>query len=340
MKTIKGSSPFIFNKPVKGKQFLNYKSELEEVYSKLQDPALVFVMGYSGMGKTSFVRELVSLINKRDKSRVVVFVSLKKCKSEFEVILKYVIAVANAFDHKIKLKTLNSKLLIHWMALVSFPDKLAEKKKKKVTLILDDFDVISGMPSQRTLEGILRFPWDDQEWISTCVCIKQTHDMINFYGARKRPFYDTGTIITLKGVQPGNFYGYILACFKNNNQSIRKDAIMYLMSKMNGIPKYIQNLAHHIYLTAVAEITIDVIDSVIEDIVRSYSPSYRKKFNTLTILQKRVLAGYANDKPVDVASRYLLKTYTAVESIVTIWTDRPYFLDPYFGYYLKKKTEV
>jgi len=340
MKAIKGSSPFIFNKPVKGKQFLNYKSELEEVYSKLLDPALVFVMDHSGMGKTPFAHELSRLISKRDKSRVVVSVSLKKCKSEFEVILKYVIAIANALDHKIKPKTLNSELLIHWMALVSFPDKLAEKKKKKVTLILDDFDVISGMPSQRTLEGILRFPWDDQDWISTCVCIKQTHDMINFYGARKRPFYDTGAMITLKGVQPGNFYGYILACFKNNNQAVGKDEIRYLMSKMNGIPKYIQNLAHHVYLTAVSEITTDVIDSVIENVVRSYSPSYRKKLNALTKLQRQVLIGYANGNPVDVASRYLLKTYTAVESIVTIWTDQPYFLDPYFGYYLKKKTEV
>lgn len=338
-KKMEGTSPFDFRKPAEGKQFLNCKEELERFSSELSGPGLLFIAGYEGTGKTSFALALAREIKRRYRNRIVVHVSLKGCTTEDELLTRYVAQVENALVPNIKIENPKGHLSkYNRIDLAELPEQLARAKEKRVVLILDDFDVITGMPDQYHIEGLLRSVWQNQKWVSMCVFMKRTSDMIALYGKVRRPFYLTGMSFILKGVQINDWYDYISLRFKKNSQHIGKEEVAYLVNKTKGVPKHVQKLAHYVFINGKPIITIEDIDAAFNNVVELDSTLYRKRFSKLTKFQKRVLIGCVKGKPLNIASRYIDKTYTAIEDLAIIWGANQYFLDPYFEHYFKKRT--
>jgi hypothetical protein len=339
-KMIQGTSPFEFQKPVEGRQFLNHKKYLNQLCTSLGGPALAFVLGHRGSGITSLALKLVDQLKRKYKDRVIVYVSLKGCKTEFDLLSKYIIPLINVLDKKSNLKNIKDDYLRDKHGLAEIPERMAKRRKRKVVLVLDDFEVIIGMPNQNKVEELLSTVWHKQKWISTCVFMKQTfatEALLHEYG---RPFYDPRVIPKSTYIHLADWYKYISATFKKNNQSIGKKEIKYLVFKMNGIPKFIQSLSHYVYLTGKPKITIADIDDALNVVVELDRPSYKTIFNKFTRFQKRVLISLVRGKPIVVPNRYVEKTKAALERVTNIANKQFNFLNPYFEHYLTQQEEV
>lgn len=342
MENIERTSPFEFRKPVTGKQFLNYKEYLKKMCSDLSGPALAFILGDKESGTSSFALELVNRLMIKYKDRNVIYVGLKDCKTEFDLLSKYIIPLINVLDKKSKLEDIEIEedYLRDKNRLTELPEGMAKRRKRKVVLVLDDFEVIIGMPNQHKIEELLNTVWLNQKWISTCVFMKhtiETEAMLQDYG---RPFYDPKKIPSIKGIQLADWYKLISETFKKNSQAIGKKEIKHLITKMNGVPKYIQSLSHYVYLTGKSKITTDDIDRAFNDVIELDRLSYRTKFNQFTKFQKRILMAVVNRSPIVVLRRYAEKTLHALKSVLTKSREEYYFSNPYFEHYLKKQNTM
>lgn len=340
-KMLHGTSPFEFQNPVSGRQFLNHKKYLKELCLDLSGSALAFVLGYRGSGITSLAFKLVDQLKRKYKDHVVIYVSLKGCKTEFDLLSKYIIPLINALDEKSILEDIEIKndYLHDRQRLTELPERMAKRRKRKVVVIIDDFEVIIGMPNQNKVEELLSTAWQNQKWISTCVFMEQTFAtdaLIHEYG---RPFYDPEAIQKSTSIKLHEWYKYISAIFKRNNQSIGEKEIKYIVFRMNGIPKFIQSLSHYVYLNGKSKITIDDIDEALNVVVELDRPSYRTIFNKFTQFQKRVLISLVSEKPIVVPNRYVEKTKAALERVTNIANKQFNFLNPYFEHYLTQQID-
>ncbi len=336
MENIEGTSPFEFRKPVTGSQFINHNEALDEICSGLGGKKINFVWGYQGYGNTSLALKIVERMERKYKNRVVVYVSLKGCKTEFQLLRKYIIPVVRALDNESKFQFRRNEYLYDKRGIAELPEMTAQRMKKKVVLILDDFDVIIGMHHQLQIEELLNSVWSNQRWISTCVVMNDTPETKALTRQQGRPFY-IPEFKEFEGIQLADWHKYISDAFKDNKQSIGKMEIKHLVSKMNGIPKYIQSLSHYVYLTGKSKITIADIDAALNVVVELDRPSYRTKLSQFTKFQKRVLMTVLKGESVDVPSRYAEKTIAALETVLTISGEECWISNPYFGHYIMKQ---
>ncbi len=336
MENIESTSPFEFNKPVTGNQFLNHTEALEDIYSEVGVKTIYFVLGDQGCGNTSFAFKVVDQMKTKYPNRVVVYVSLKGCKTEFQLLHKYIIPVVKALDKKSNFRFGKKEYHYDKRRIAELPELTAQRMKKKVVLILDDFDVIIGMRDQLQIEELLSSVWSNQHSVSTCVVMNSTCETEALVREQSRPFY-MPIIKEFEGIQLAEWYKYISDAFKDNKQSIGKKEIKHLIKKMNGIPKYIQSLSHYVYLTGKSKIRTDDINNVFNDVVELERPSYNTKFNQFTKLQKRVLITLINGGSIVVPGRYVKKTMTALKTVLTSSGKEYHFSDPYFEHHLKRQ---
>jgi hypothetical protein len=328
-------SPFIYDRPVRAYEFLNYEEELKSVSASLtQSYSLFFISAYKGHGKTSFAYALINEIKRIKRNYVVAYVSLRDCKTSFEFCLKYVEAIAKALGHKFGDGQMNERDM-DCLDLIELPDRLAQKYKKRVVAILDDFDSISELEDQLPLERKLRATWQVPNRVSICALMKTTTDTINLFGHYNRPFFHTGMFMSLRIKKDVKIWrDYIQSTFAKAKRKIDRKTISYLIAKMNHVPRQIQYLCHLLYLSKELFITPSVIDFVVENNVDEIQFAYEAKLGLLTKLQQRVLFSYIDNSDVAIPQQFRKRTMEALDEIVEVSAGNVRFIDPFFEAFL------
>ncbi len=329
-------SPFTHELPVKRDDLLYYGEEVKTIANDLLDPTLIFISGYSGFGKTSFALDLQREL-KIESDVTVVYSNIKHCRNEFQLISTYVKDVANALTVSIDWSKVDEEHFNRF-DLAELPERLAAFAKRKVIIILDDFDCISGMKDQIATEGLLRSLWQNPKWVSMCVVMKYTYDTMSMRQRYSRPFYLTGMHKTLKDIPEQIWHGYLLQKFRDANRIVNKKVIEYMVRRMNNTPRSIQKLAHEIFISNAPDITIEIVSTAINRIVDDYRFGYNLLLKKITKLQLRVLLGYIDGRGIDIPQQFRTKTLTAIDEIVrNDFTSIPIFIDPFFQIYLEKR---
>jgi len=222
--------------------------------------------------------------------------------------------------------------------LAKLPEILAASLKRKVIIILDDFDCISGMRNQIEIEQLFKSVWQKQEWVSMCLVMKNTFDTMAMTGSSSRPLYLPGMLRALKDIPKQIWHEYLFQKFKDAGRVVSKKVIEYMVSRMNSTPRSIQNLAHKIFISYSTKITMKVVNSAINGIVDDHDWVYNMLFKKITKLQQRVLLGYINRTPVAIPPQFIRKTNSAIDEIVrNNHTAIPDFIDPFFQIYLERR---
>ncbi len=313
------TSPFEFTKPVVGKQFLNKRKELQMLSFKLSQRCLAFVMGYKDCGKTSFALKLIDLLKRKYEDRVLVYISLRGYKSDQEILSHYLRTLVHAFNVNLDIESMKSNLILDPIAVAEFTEELSKNNNRKVVIIIDDFNEVCRIVGLHIIKKLLGSLIQRQNRISICVFSKKTYEAVNlFHDYSSISNTSPTTFEFINSIGEHHWYRYISSIFRKNNQSIGMGEVKHMMSKMNNQPKFMQSLSHYIHLTGKSKITIEIIENVIDEVVELNSTLYRKVFSGLTKYQKRVVVGYATNKPVDVSSRHVLKTYKALKDLAIV----------------------
>ena len=225
------TSPFEFKKPVTGRQYRNRKAELQEIMTKLKSPALVFVCGYKGFGKTSFALKLSKEINDKSRKWSVAYVSVRGDKTELDMFVEYgptINGKVYGFDNKI----VNAKPLEIESCIKNIHATLRLDGKEKALLILDDLGVVSSTAFERQAEELFQVLWKNKKWLSICVFLRNPSALLSLFfdslQTHRPKLFQLGLISFLNELTVNHWYNYFSSRFKKNKQFIDKDAINYI----------------------------------------------------------------------------------------------------------------
>ncbi|NLJ43188.1 MAG: ATP-binding protein, partial [Bacteroidales bacterium] len=233
--------------------------------------------------------------------------------------------------------------------ILSLPEKIAQEKKIKIIICLDEFQVIAGFDGYSELEKKMRSIWQRQKLVTYCIYGSQRHMMTNIFNTSSLPFYRFGEIIMLPKIERDSWIVFICEGFKNTGKNITREESAMIADLMQCHPWYVQQLAHYTWnLTGRSVTKTDIITSL-RELLNANMPFYQNQTENMSSTQinllKAVAAGESQLTSSRVMNEFRLGTprnvsknkMTLINNDVIWESGRTYFfLDPAFEIWFGK----
>jgi hypothetical protein len=337
-------SPFIFSRPVRGNDFLNYTQEIDWVTKELNNGEnLIILFGGDGFGRTSLAMAFEEQLKVKLEETITGYVSFREAKSEWDILKRYVEAMFRALGiPDYRWGSVNETNYDNQIPDVLDKPRIAAKALgKNLLAIVDDFDAIHTLPHSGTIEAKFRAAWqrdsENERNVSAIVLNNINNDTLNI----NRKFMYKGLRRFLKNIEPDVWVDYLQQRFKLANKTIQKEAVYYLVERMNHIPKKIQFVCHKLSLVRNTTITRQLIDKVIDKLITEKYWMYELQLGQLTEFQQRVLFSYAEKTELDIPPQHLAKTTSRMDEFLFYTKENSNaFRDPLLEAYIHKRNAV
>ena len=309
-------NPFKYGDPVQGEYYLDRNQLNKSVLTFIESKINVVLLGPRRYGKTSFVLNLISNLDKKGYTTVFVDVFNVTTHRDF----------LNQFMGAISQKKTVAKKVIEWLKKMpkqfrpaleweaesgAFPNlklslqahKLSDDQVKqlisdalgslellaqKTFIVFDEFQTIGKLEDDGWLEATIRSKMQLQKRVSFLFSGSRhgiIHDMFN---NPSRPFYRSCQLIDFPSFGP-EFTDWIVQRFHIASVECPPESIDYLRKFVDDTPNYVQMACFHLVANEVKKIDPKAIDSVLRRITAQNSYPYQTILNSLSPVQQRVL---------------------------------------------------
>ena len=371
-------NPFIIGKAAEGDYFINRVEDRRRLNANLTHGINTVIISPRRWGKTSLVKNVLSSID--DERFLTVFVDVFRCKSEYEFYRNFSTCVIKQTSSKIDewvetVKTslsgitpkfsfgsdpLNDfSLSFEWNErddaedeILSLPQKIAEKKGKKIIVCLDEFQQIAEFPSSVDFQKKLRSVWQHQQDVTYCMFGSKKHLMENFFSNKSMPFFKFGDMMFLKKIEITEWIPFICRNFSNTGKSISEKQAERICNVTACQSSYVQQLSWITWYKTEGITTDKNIDSAIDDLLEQNKTFFQSDVEQLTELQYNFMRAVADGVTQgftrkDILRKYRLESSANVQAIkkAMISKDLIYmdddgniqFNDPLFSLWVRKE---
>ncbi|MGI6224188.1 MAG: AAA family ATPase [Prevotella sp.] len=264
---------FVFGVPVVDYNFTGREEEIRRLLADFHNGINVILMSPRRLGKTSLVKHTLAQVNREEI--LVVFVDIFGCKSEYEVYNKLAAAVLQQTSSKQMQWLEEAKEFIYRLTpkisispdplsevsvslgitpkthtpeeVLSLPQKIAEKKGKRVLVCIDEFQQIGELPSSTQIQARMRTVWQHQTGVSYCLFGSKHHLMANIFLGKSMPFYQFGDLINLKKIPVADWQQYICTHFADGRRTVTMEQSRRIAELVDCYSAYVQQLSWIIY---------------------------------------------------------------------------------------------
>lgn len=371
-------NPFIIGKAAEGDYFINRVEDCRRLNANLTHGINTVIISPRRWGKTSLVKNVLSSID--DERFLTVFVDVFRCKSEYEFYRNFSTCVIKQTSSKIDewvetVKTFLSgitpkfsfgsdplndfSLSFEWNErddaedeILSLPQKIAEKKGKKIIVCLDEFQQIAEFPSSVDFQKKLRSVWQHQQDVTYCMFGSKKHLMENFFSNKSMPFFKFGDMMFLKKIEITEWIPFICRNFSNTGKSISEKQAERICNVTACQSSYVQQLSWITWYKTEGITTDKNIDSAIDDLLEQNKTFFQSDVEQLTELQYNFMRAVADGVTQgftrkDILRKYRLESSANVQAIkkAMISKDLIYmdddgniqFNDPLFSLWVRKE---
>ncbi len=371
-------NPFIIGKAAEGDYFVNRVEDRRRLNANLTHGINTVIISPRRWGKTSLVKNVLSSID--DERFLTVFVDVFRCKSEYEFYRNFSTCVIKQTSSKIDewvetVKTFLSgitpkfsfgsdplndfSLSFEWNErddaedeILSLPQKIAEKKGKKIIVCLDEFQQIAEFPSSVDFQKKLRSVWQHQQDVTYCMFGSKKHLMENFFSNKSMPFFKFGDMMFLKKIEITEWIPFICRNFSNTGKSISEKQAERICNVTACQSSYVQQLSWITWYKTEGITTDKNIDSAIDDLLEQNKTFFQRDVEQLTELQYNFMRAVADGVTQgftrkDILRKYRLESSANVQAIkkAMISKDLIYmdddgntqFNDPLFSLWVRKE---
>ena len=175
-------------------------------------------------------------------------------------------------------------------------ERLAEKKGKKLVIIIDEFSDLEKY-NGLTLEKALRAEIQKHSHIGYIFSGSEESVMLSMIQDSKRAFYKLGRIMALGPIQRETYIKFILTWLKKGGYAVSAKEGMRIITIGEDVPYNVQRLCNTLWEAALESKTIDaaLIEKLPLIIVRQDSPHYEMLWQTATAAQRLLLIALAQD---------------------------------------------
>ena len=196
--------------------------------------------------------------------------------------------------------------------ILDLPQQIAEKKKKKVVVCIDEFQQIGEFAETLKFQKILRSHWQNHPDVAYILYGSKKHMMLHIFGEYNSPFYRFGELIFLKKIAKEDWRKFIVERFEDTGKNITPDLAGYLADQVENHPYYVQQLAQYVWLRTSKSCDKTIIDEALQAMLDSLNLQFVNLMETLTEKQRSFLCavseGVKNLSASETLQRYQLGT--------------------------------
>lgn len=358
-------NPFEYQRIVVGKTFVNREKELKTLIDALLSEENTLLYSPRRLGKSSLLKEALSRINGK---RITIYTDLWECLTEVEIAENLASGIINAAFTKIEkaaavLKELitsarplltlekdgsiglklefieEEKTLKETLSLI---EKIAEKRKKKAIVVIDECQVIVEFEGHR-IEKIFRTVIQQQNMVTYVFSGSKQHVLQAMVNQKTRPFYRQLRPMTLSPIPIDAFTPFIKKGFSGVGK-INDAAIKEIYRFACGNPQRTQQICHFLFSKAQDGIkpSTDEVEKVAVELCLNLDKEFEDELDGIkNTRQRRILKSLAIDPTEKPLSAEFIQKYslgpsssvqTALKGLIEkgVLDENYRFVDPLF----------
>ncbi len=365
------NSPFIYGSTVSKHAFTNREAEIKKLGQNLLGGVNTIIISPRRWGKSSLVEKVASEIQMQKSSCRIAMLDLFTVSTEVEFLETFAREVIKASSSKwedwvkyskILFKNIIPKIQIssdpssdfsisfdwqeikkHSDEIINLPETIAQQKKIKLIICIDEFQNLANLPNFEAFEKKLRALWQRHKSVTYCLYGSKRHMMSDLFNNPSKPFYRFGDIIMLPKIEQHKWIKFICESFNANEKFINEKNAELIAGLMQNHSWYVQQLAHYTWNLTQKKATQDEVKIALIELINANTPLYQNEIVQLSVTQLnllRAIAGGANQlTSAKVMQEYFLGTPRNVSKNKTILIDNDIiqfsnnkyeFLDPAF----------
>ena len=366
-------TPFVFGKIASGKEFTDRKDETVRIVNNFKSGTNTILISPRRWGKSSLVHHaaaecnhpkikfiILDLFNARTEEQFYELLAretLRVFSSQIEDIIKTTRNFLGRFLPKVTFSPspdTEFELSMDWEEIkrepddiLQLPEKLAEQKKCRVVVCIDEFQNIAFFEDHLNFQKKLRASWQLHKHTSYCLYGSKKNMMMNVFSNYSMPFYKFGDIIFLQKIPSQDWHSYIQNQFRKTKKKINANALKLITDLADNHPHYVQQLAQLSWLRTTDKCDTVIVQKAFDGLVRQLSMLFYDQVDNLSTTQINFLKA-VSEKAEHLSARETLEKYRLGTSaniqrikqalinkeIIDVTPERIELLDPVFGYWL------
>lgn len=306
---------FIYGMSVEGKNFTDRELETKRLQLNFENGMNSILISPRRIGKTSLVKKVKSLTEGKD--RIVVFMDIYKCRSEYEFYEKFASSVIQATSTKMDQMVRTAKEFIMSITpkityspdpgteytlslginpktntpeeILDLPERIAQKKGIQMVVCIDEFQQIGEMPDSLTIQKTIRSVWQHHRNVCYCLFGSKQHLMNNLFYSRKMPFYQFGDMFFLKKIPTEKWVPFITSRFKDAGKQISEKLAERICQTVDNYSSYVQQLAWNVLVVSDSIVTEQSFQEGLEATFAQVTPFFVELTANLTTYQMNLL---------------------------------------------------
>ena len=333
------SNPFKFGGVVSGEDFADRRQELAELARELADGQHLFLLSPRRYGKTSLIRVLLDRL--RTRGILVAYVDVFRATAPAQFLELFATTVLQAAESTPeRLLRLATELLGRLRPQVgadsrgrptlsldvgsrprsalalqeevlSLPERLAEKRGRRLVVALDEFQEIRRFPGA-ALDKSLRSHFQVHRRVSYLFAGSQESALRDMATLQRSPFYKFGRIMALGPIPQAEFASFLETRFRRGRLRVSRDLLDAILATADDIPYNVQRLCHQLWAMRAGRaerLTEADLGAAVAAVVEQDTPHFSSTWERLSLHQRQVLQAIARSGGRNVFSAAFLQAH-------------------------------
>lgn len=316
-------NPFRFGSVVSGEDFADRRRELAELGRELAGGQHVFLLSPRRYGKTSLILTLLGRLRAQGLLTAYVDVFrattaaqllelmaqtvLRGVESRPERVLRLAVDLLGKLRPQVgtdsrgkptlSLDIGNSprSVLAVQEEVLALPEELAQKRKRRLVLVFDEFQEIQRFPGAG-LEKAMRSHFQTHRHVSYLFAGSRESALRDMASRERSPFYKFGRMVTLDPISPQEFVPFLQVRFRRGGLRLSAETGDAVLAAADDVPYNVQRLCHQLWELRAGKadrITEEDIGDAIAGIVEQDAPHFSAGWDRLSLHQRQVLQAVA-----------------------------------------------
>ena len=326
---------FIYGVSVSGENFTDRVEETKRLTMDFENGMNVILISPRRMGKTSLVKKVQNQVD-NPKIRVV-YMDIYDCRSEYDFYNKFATTILKETSGKMDLFLDNVKQFLTRLSpkisfspdpnmdysvslgitpknyapeeILDLPERMASKMGIHIVVCVDEFQQVGEWTDSLTIQKRLRSVWQHQQNTSYCLFGSKKHLLTNLFQNRRMPFYHFGDTIYLKPISTDDWIPFICGKFAEKGKIISEEFVKRICTTVNNHSSYIQQLAWNVMVNTEKEVTDEIFQQAISELLAQSSALFVQQIQGLTTYQMNLIRCLCQGIHKDFTSKAMLETY-------------------------------
>ncbi len=175
------------------------------------------------------------------------------------------------------------------MDILRLPETLAQSKKIKIIVCIDEFQQLANLPEYKNMEGKMRSAWQQQERVSYCLYGSKRHMMLDIFNNSNSPFYRFGQLLFLNKIPKEEWMPFIVNTFEKSGKYISDEFASRICDVTECHSWYLQQCCYFVWNASVNKVTEESLNYGLSQMINTNSPMFQNDTETLAASQIEML---------------------------------------------------